>query len=186
MPNWCYSWVNITGDEKELNVLDKHFENARKHIGTKNGFGETWLGNIVEYLGMDATKVSCRGSIVHYEHHPEEICLSTETAWAPLLTPIVMLCEKYAPNAEITYTSEEPGCGLFVSNDPDYVDKFVLDIWDDEINDYTREPLTKDEVKEWLEDILHKKDGYGNLMEEAMNKYEFCVNHYEYCDVHEL
>ena len=40
MPNWCYSWVNITGDEKELNVLDKHFENARKHIGTKNGFGE--------------------------------------------------------------------------------------------------------------------------------------------------
>lgn len=186
MPNWCYNAITISGTEESLNVLDENFAKAREHKGTESCFGEKWLGQMVEYLGYDASKVRCRGYILDYHHTPEEICISTETAWGPLLEPILLMVEKFAPDSEITYFCEEPGCDIYLTNDPTLEGKYILDVWDDEISDYERDPLSHDELKDWLEDILKKKKGLPSLLKEALSEYDFCVHQYEYCAIEEL
>lgn len=186
MPNWCYTQVEINGDSKEIACLDEHFNKAREHEGTKSDFGDMWLGNIVEYLGQDYNSVPCRGSIINYTYDNDSIMLSTETAWAPMMQPILMLTNKYAPNAKITYMAEEPGCEIFLTNDEYYLHKFRVDFFDGELEDPGPEPFTRDELKEWLEEILKTKDGLSNLVRTAKDTYDLYVNEYEYCDVEDL
>ena len=46
-----------------------------------NGFGITWLGNLVEYLGVDFNNVQCRGSWDRLELDDDILSFTTETAW---------------------------------------------------------------------------------------------------------
>jgi hypothetical protein len=188
MPNWCFSEISITGDKKELSILKDNLEKAKIHKGTENSFGEGWLGNIVEYLGYDYNSIPCRGSITDYNYLDNEIILTTETAWGPIMKPILMLVDKFAPNSQTLYFSEEPGCCIFCTNDPDIVGKYRLDVWDDriDIDDWVYEPQSQDDLKDWLEELLHKKDGFNRLLKEASKEYDFSINKYEYCDINDL
>ena len=46
-----------------------------------NGFGTTWLGNLVEDLGVDFNKVQCRGSRDGLELDGGVLRFLTATAW---------------------------------------------------------------------------------------------------------
>ena len=64
MPNWCYTSVKCTGNTDEIqNLYDrmKRLQEMKEPL-KPNGFGTTWLGNLVEDLGVDFNKVQCRGS----------------------------------------------------------------------------------------------------------------------------
>lgn len=63
MPNWCSTDYYAVGSKKEVLDLNKKMERLenRKKSLVKNGFGNTWLGNLVESLGGDWEKVYCRG-----------------------------------------------------------------------------------------------------------------------------
>lgn len=63
MPNWCsssYVLVGSADEVKELYGIMKKLE-QRKKVSIENGFGITWLGCLVDALGEDWKKVSCRG-----------------------------------------------------------------------------------------------------------------------------
>ena len=53
MPNWSTTDYFVIGSTKEIMDLNKKMEKLenRKKSLVKNGFGNTWLGNLVQYLG---------------------------------------------------------------------------------------------------------------------------------------
>ena len=63
MPNWCWTSYVAVGDKKDIRDLYKKMkslEDSEKSL-IENGFGNTWLGNLVTILGGDYHKISCRG-----------------------------------------------------------------------------------------------------------------------------
>ena len=55
MPNWCWTSYVAVGDKKDIRDLYKKMkslEDSEKSL-IENGFGNTWLGNLVTILGGD-------------------------------------------------------------------------------------------------------------------------------------
>lgn len=88
MPNWCSTDYYVVGSKKELSDLNRKMEKLenRKKSLVKNGFGNTWLGNLVKYLGGDWEKVYCRGEWMCREYDKEKntLTFTTETAWCEM------------------------------------------------------------------------------------------------------
>mgnify|MGYP000629911688 CR=1 FL=1 len=53
MPNWCSTSYVVTGDKNEVRDLYEKMRSLeeREKPLVKNGFGVTWLGNLVTLLG---------------------------------------------------------------------------------------------------------------------------------------
>lgn len=162
MPNWCLSYYTIKGDKEEieeLNNLLNALENASEPK-VKSDFGNTWLGCLVDAIGKDWKSVSCRGLYQCHEIDYEEniITLQTETAWTPCNEVFDALCEKY-PSLSYWYQSEEPGCGLFWTNDINqeyYFDKYYIQI-EGKGDDYSNHYVTSDEeLFEYLSECFDK------------------------------
>ena len=146
MPNWCYTNITICHNDKDkLKAFFDKVEEWRQKPYLKNDFDTYslgWLGNIVGNSGLAEWKVkdngredfvpniSCRGSLQTFELIENSINIDTETAWGPMLEMWKLLCEKYLPGADIYYTAEESGNGLFQTNDPDVVGKYYIDVYD--------------------------------------------------------
>ena len=146
MPNWCYTNITIYHNDKNKlkDFFDKVEEWRKKPYKTNDfdNYSLGWLGNIVGNSGLAEWKVkengrehfvpniSCRGSLQTFELHDNSINLSTETAWGPMLEMWKLLCEKYLPGSELYYTAEESGNGLFQTNDPDYIGRYYIDVWE--------------------------------------------------------
>lgn len=71
MPNWCSTDYYVVGSKKELSDLNRKMEKLenRKKSLVKNGFGNSWLGNLVKYLGGDWEKAiagenGCVGNMI--------------------------------------------------------------------------------------------------------------------------
>ena len=196
MPNWCFSRVQITGPENEIKVLNDEFEKAFKIDQVENSWGKTWLGNLVLHLKKDWQEIPCRGEICYYDHsEPDKISLDVETAWAPLLRPIILMVDEYAPNADIIYTAEEPGCCLFVSNDPEVAGRICIETEEEDLEDYELWGLTKDQYKDMMIDALTKRKNYkiteGDYGLPALEmvfakEYTIFLSEYSYCDINEL
>ena len=125
------------GGVKEL--YDQILKATELGSTVKNDFGKTWLGTLVErLLGVDPRdpdKYICRGTLCSFGLNEEgsEICLETDTAWEPMLKMWIDIVDKYSPGAEILYTAEEPGNGIYYTNDPEYENKFCINSWVDDI-----------------------------------------------------
>ena len=136
MPNWCST--NIVVKNRETDVienLEKEFENAFECNKIENGFGKMWLGNILSYLGYDEHEVlngsiRCRGEVSYMELNGNELHISTETAWVPMLQVIMKMVEKYAPDSEVTYQAVEEGCEIHSTNDPNIAGTIYVDIFE--------------------------------------------------------
>lgn len=140
MPNWCYSNITIQSDDKQkLEELYNLILKWTDHSLTENDFGANWLGNIVEGSGVatyregnfyDANNklVRCRGTLDYVDFYTQNIMLGTETAWAPATKMWQLICDKYLlSDYEIFYDASEPGCEIFSTNKPDYLNHYVLD-----------------------------------------------------------
>ena len=172
MPNWCYSNITIYhNDEEKLKAFFDKIEEWRKNPFKTNDFDKYsmgWLGNIVGNAGLAEWKkvgeredfvpnISCRGSIQTLELDNHRILITTETAWCPMMQMWQKLCDKYLPDAEIFYTAEEPGCGLFETNDPDVIGMYYIDIWEPPEEFENEEPeyeAEEDYTIEFLQRVL--------------------------------
>lgn len=138
MPNWCITdiYINHENTNKELDRLNKLIEKWTSYNAMNNGFGNCWFSNVVINSGVGtvdknmSSDLRCRGSIVYQELNGNQLHITTETAWEPMLKMWQKVIDKYLPTAEIVYTAEEPGCGLYVTNDPCYVGQYCVDVWD--------------------------------------------------------
>lgn len=137
MPNWCITYIDIKhNDYQKLEELYDKIQEWTSNNYRENGFGTTWLGNVVLGSGVgtiDAgteTDFRCRGSLVWSELHECSINLVTETAWVPMIKMWQAVVDKYLPDAELFYLGDECGCGIYWTNNPKYVDRYSIDPYD--------------------------------------------------------
>lgn len=132
MPNWCSTTYRIQGDSKDINSFHKLIQRLekRKKPYVPNGFGNLWLGCIVNKLGGDWNKVYCRGEIVYYEKNEDgTLSIMTETAWSEMSEWRHFIESKY-PSFKIYFSSEECGCEYYITNDSEgryFPERYYLD-----------------------------------------------------------
>ena len=208
MPNWCYTNINIChNDKNKLKDFFNKVEEWRKKPYKTNDFDTYtlgWLGNIVGNSGLAEWKVkengredfvpsiSCRGSLQTFELHENSINIDTETAWGPMLEMWRLLCDKYLPGADIYYTAEESGNGIYQTNDPDVADTYYIDIWEppeefeDEESMYEAE---ESDAIEFLQRVLHTEETDINKlidMADSIDDPWFSIHKWELVDIDEV
>lgn len=167
MPNWCFTSCTITGDKKsvrDLYDIMKSLEDREETL-VPNGFGKTWLGNLVTALGGDWNEVHCRGDWqdLRIDEYEQVICLSIESAWSYPEELFDFIHEK-CPGVDIYFQAEEPSMGIYVTNDVDgvfYPDRYTIS-YNDDIDFYAM-----GEMQEFLEDLSKIVNAPVNNIEEA-------------------
>lgn len=133
MPNWCFTSVTIHSTKENLDIIERELVNATSTNPVKADFGNTWLGNLLLYIGMDEDSVvhgdiRCRGSMEDFLRQDDEtIDCVIYSAWSPHIQCICKFVDHYVDDAEIIYTAEEPGCELYWTNDPAVEDTVYID-----------------------------------------------------------
>ena len=132
MQKWCSKAYVIEGEAQEIKSLYELMKDLqdRKTPAVKNGFGTSWLGCLVDALGKDWDKVSCRGDWANLEMVGETLRFTTETAWGPCNETFDLVCEKF-PSLRYYYQTEEPGMGFYETNDSEgkyFTDKYIVDL----------------------------------------------------------
>jgi hypothetical protein len=182
MANICCSTVEIHGDVKELG------EAIIQSLTTPDGTTDEWIGNFLLHLGMTEKEIldspiGCRADVTFFEIDNDHITLDIDSAWSPQFTPLMMLCEKYAPEASVFYRAVESGAELYLTNDPDYENSFYCESWgNEELYGF----YDRDGLKAEMETILKKQAGFVNLIEEITDTCDVAINKMEYCEIDEL
>ena len=131
MPNWCSTNIKFTGEQEKLRVLHDFIndDEANKKVGITTDFRVRWLGNYLERAGLSWEDYRCRGTAEYISDVGQnEFTVETETAWAPMLAMWQAVVEKIAPGLEITYFAQEPGCGVYMTNDPEIAGNYWVDV----------------------------------------------------------
>ena len=119
MPNWAYTQYHAVGDKEQLQELHSIMDELEcmKAPGLhNNGFGSTWLGNLVIKLGGDWEKIYCRGWWDNLCLNGESLDFTVESAWGELNETREFI-EKKFPGVKLYYQCEEAGMGIYQTND---------------------------------------------------------------------
>ena len=118
MPNWCVTNYVVEGEKEELDDLYQKMKGLQEMEQplVENGFGQTWLGRLVQSLGADPEDVGCRGNWDELERCEDTLRFDFWSAWSPSYDVIELLREKY-PSLSFFYRAIEPGNRLFQKND---------------------------------------------------------------------
>ena len=120
MPNWAYSQYIATGDKEQLKKLYSimsELEEMKAPELHENGFGSTWLGNLIIKLGGNWKQVYCRGSWDNLLLREDgTVSFSVESAWGELYD-VRKFIEEYFPDVRIFFQCEESGMGIYQTND---------------------------------------------------------------------
>lgn len=178
MPNWCSTAITIKHDNREkLNELSEMIGQWTSKNYKDNGFGLSWLGNIVGNSGVGTvdenikTDLHCRGWMTNDEISDGQLVIQTETAWVPMLKMWQMILEKYLPDAELIYEAEECGCELFCTNNKELCNRYVIDVCDsDKIESNWN--ATEDEVIEVLQELCNSTETSIEKLLDKFNKME--------------
>ena len=128
-PNWCSTIIKCKGSDEELQDLYSRMKRLQemKEPLKPNGFGTTWLGNLVEDLGVDFNTVQCRGSWDGLSLEGEILSFCTETAWYRCTEVEDLIREKY-PTIEIFFKCEEPGMCIYEKNSDElFPEDYIID-----------------------------------------------------------
>ena len=131
MPNWAYTSYRIVGKKEEVQDLYskiQQLQNMEEPL-EPNGFGNLWLGCLVTILGGDWNKIYCRGHIIDYSLDDSVLSIDTETAWSEM-QEVRQFIQQIYPSLEILYYEEEPGWGIYQTNDHDkrfFSFRYILD-----------------------------------------------------------
>ena len=171
MPNWCLTEYKCVGEPKEVRALHKilKYIDRRKSTIVRNGFGKWWLGNLVTKLGGKWEDYRCRGEIIDYSLDGDILIISQSTAWSEQEGVRRIIQEKF-PSIKVYYREEEPGCGVYYTNDTtgDYFpETYCLDSYDEQLYFETIE-----EAAECVSEIVgHTVETTVNAIQEALEKY---------------
>jgi hypothetical protein len=188
MPNWCSTNIIITHEDKNKTkeLFDKIQEWTSRNY-EDNGFGENWLGNIVIGSEINKDNLSYRGVITSCELVNGQINIWEDTAWCPMLRMWQRVTDKHLPGADITFSAEEPGCGIYETNDYDYDGKYIIDIWKDQPDDMSWESqweASEELVIEFCQEALKTKEtDITKLLERAKELDWVAINRWEHCEI---
>lgn len=124
MANWCSTKIRFYGD-KSSDLLSKIKEYTSENF-KENGFGNSWLGNVMEGFGYNVDSEEtprCRGSITDICDESEDgFTIYTETAWVPMTKMWHKIIEDYYSDNEgnpliyFDWIAEEFGCDVYCTN----------------------------------------------------------------------
>jgi predicted RNase H-like HicB family nuclease len=179
MPNWCDTTYKCVGDPKEVRALHKvlKYIDRRKTTIVRNGFGKWWLGNLVTKLGGKWEDYRCRGEIIDYSLDGDILIISQSTAWSEQEGVRRIIQEKF-PSIKVYYREEEPGCGVYYTNDTTgnyFPETYFLDSYNEQLYFETIEEAaecvsgivgctveaTIDAIQEALEKYVEQKESSG-------------------------
>ena len=179
MPNWCYTTYKILGNKESVEPIHEmlnELKDMEKPL-VENGFGNLWLGCIIERLGGDWQKIGCRGSVEDYYISDDrtELTINTETAWAEC-NEFRKFLEDTVPGIKIYYISEESEMEDYYTNDKDYKvfhTKYFLDTCDMEFEPEYFE--TEQELVDFLNSKgfkCHDEESAGDAIVKFMDEHE--------------
>lgn len=190
MPNWCSTAYSFLGDKKEIKALYhimKNLESMKEPL-VKNGFGSNWLGCLVTALKGDWEKIRCRGCWENLELiGDEQLNFSTESAWCPCDETMDLICEKF-PSLSYYYIAEEPGCGIYETNDSTgefFPDRFTIDICSPDEDYYTEYFISEEGMFKWFSETFNMDINSMGDIGKLSDKWEE-ENPDSYCWVHEF
>ena len=142
MPNWNTTDYTLYGNKENIKRLYTDLKKTVDIDRTKESKPFTflgnsyWLGYIKKSLLPDVEEeLPARGEISYIEEEIEDhdndmasLKLTTETAWVACSELMDKIAEKY--DLQLFYYSEEPGCGIFETNDVEgqfYSFRYVVD-----------------------------------------------------------
>lgn len=158
MPNWCLTTYKCVGSKEEIKKLSDIIKSneERESPRVESDFGNLWLGCIIDNLGEDWTKNSCRGYILNYEvsQDGEMLTIEQETAWYEQ-TGFRNVIEKHFPTIKVYYLNLELGMCVFDTNDLEgtyFPENYYID------DDTCETRLFKDleSAAEWLSEIYEE------------------------------
>ena len=129
MPNWNTTDYTLYGNKDNIKRLYTDLKNTVDIDRTKESKPFTflgnsyWLGYIKKHLLPEfEEELPARGEISYIEEDIKDygddmasLKLTTETAWVACSELMDKIAEKY--DLQLFYYSEEPGCGIFETND---------------------------------------------------------------------
>ncbi len=142
MPNWNTTDYTLYGNKENIKRLYTDLKKTVDIDRTKESKPFTflgnsyWLGYIKKSLLPDVEEeLPARGEISYIEEEIEDhdndmasLKLTTETAWVACSELMDKIAEKY--DLQLFYYSEEPGCGIFETNDTEglfYSFRYMVD-----------------------------------------------------------
>ncbi|MCG0155292.1 DUF1281 family ferredoxin-like fold protein [Phocaeicola vulgatus] len=142
MPNWNTTDYTLFGYKKNIKRLYTDLKKTVDIDRTKESKPFTflgnsyWLGYIKKSLFPEVEEeLPARGELSYIEEEIEDhdndmasLKLTTETAWVACSELMDKIAEKY--DLQIFYYSEEPGCGIFETNDTEgqfYSFRYMVD-----------------------------------------------------------
>ena len=148
-----------------------------------NGFGTTWLGNLVEDLGVDFNKAQCRGSWDGLFLDGNVLSFSTETAWYRCTEVEDLIKEKY-PSIEIAFRCEEPGIAIYEKNNNVFFPEDYIIVFEDDDTNYCGETEALEVLSDFFGVDFKDMDEAMILVEENNEKDDgrVWVNKYELVD----
>ena len=110
-----------------------------------------------------------------------QLHITTETAWDPMLKMWQKVVDKYLPGAEIIYAAEEPGMCLYVTNDPTFDGHYNIYSWDEPYveNEYCADEQTT--IKALQKYLKSDKNNIDELLKdyEDLNPGDVCICKWE-------
>ena len=142
MPNWNTTDYTLYGNKDNIKRLYTDLKNTVDIDRTKESKPFTflgnsyWLGYIKKSLLPEVEEeLPARGELSYIEEEIEDhdndmasLKLTTETAWVACSELMDKIAEKYG--LQLFYYSEEPGCGIFETNDTEglfYSFRYMVD-----------------------------------------------------------
>ena len=118
MPNWNKTKYVFIGSKEEIGKLYEIIVNTLSDKTQKSGdFGNDWLGFIVKAINENPNEVYCRGYIENPKLTNETtLKFTTWTAWSCCFELFELIC-KHFPTLEDYFISNEPGNGIYLTND---------------------------------------------------------------------
>lgn len=194
MPNWTMTTYAFESTEAQVNELNNKIEELGKMEKpfVENGFGNLWLGCLVNYLGGDHEKVYCRGEITsHQITKPTTLIIDCECAWNEL-PEFRHFLEQRFQGSKVYYQNEEPGEGIYTTNDPEgrfFPERFMIDCPEDieyfetleSAVDFV-EKLVGHEVEANPSKIQQALDDYAEIRQENDEDVYYSFNAFEILD----
>lgn len=125
MPHWCNTVYKATGSKENVERLAKtmvELGNMPSPGLVENGFGSTWLGNLVAKMGGVLDTALCRGEWI--VDHPDQpvvdgvFSFSVVSAWAEMKEWRQFLEIKFG--VKLVFLAEEFGSLVFETNDTEH------------------------------------------------------------------
>lgn len=152
MANTAITFYSVVQKKGGVNQLKELFDimhklQCMKSPGlVKNAWGQTWLGNLVYYLGGDYDAIYCRGKWGGLKLEDDVLCFYAESAWKECAETRHFLESKY-PQIKLYYYAEEEDSDMFESNDIQH--KFYNVRYKVEIGDEIKEFNNAQDLYDW-------------------------------------